>query len=85
MGQYKNVYVGRFQMQNRTDFVTLCFSTPQPNMDVSSQQHHNKSSQMHQIWDEQFLQISGLFSSVLSFPSIAGVDKWDQTEVIKVL
>ena len=36
-------------MQNRTNSGTPPFSTPQPNMDVSSSRPRNKSGQMHKI------------------------------------
>ena len=34
-------------MQNRSGSETLCFSTTQPNMDVSFQNQLNKSPQIH--------------------------------------
>ena len=49
MGRYKNMYIGRSPMQNRTDSGIPRFSTPQRNMDVSSSRHRNKSGQMHEI------------------------------------
>ena len=39
-------------MQNRTDSGISGFSTPQSNMDVSCKRCHNKSPQMHKIWDK---------------------------------
>ena len=49
MRRYKNMYIGRSPMQNRTDSGIPRFSTPQTNMDVSSSRHRNKSGQMHEI------------------------------------
>ena len=34
MGRYERMYIGRSPMQNRTDFGTTRFSTPQTNMNL---------------------------------------------------
>ena len=59
----KNIYIGMWPMQNCTNFGTLHFSTAQPNMDVSSERHRNKSLQMHKTWEKvcKSVQNSGLF------------------------
>ena len=48
-------------MQNRTDSGILHFSTPQTNMDVSFSRHHNKSDQMREIRNKNFLSDSCMF------------------------
>ena len=57
-------------MQNRTEFGTPRVSTLQTNMDVSSQQRRNKSSQMHKMCNKMYnIFIFVVSVQYISFPS----------------
>ena len=48
MGRYEKCLNPKVaKLQKRSDSGTLCFSAPQPNIDVSCHLNSNKSPQMH--------------------------------------